>query len=189
MPNRIEILEQENYLSIKINALYDKKKQQLLLFWIILFSLCGIAILSQFFLDYPLETKVFFGVYIAFWLFFEFKVVYAYRWRKAGSEIFTLENNTVLLSKMIGERGITEKYNLNEVSNFELIKHKENFVFTINTNYWSINKYTISFNFNKQTVPFGIDLNEKEAKNVLHTIKKFDTFNGDILVPHRNSKM
>jgi len=173
MPNRIEILEQKNYLSIKINALYDKKKQQLLLFWISLFSICGAAILSQFFLNYSMETKLFFAVYIAFWLFFEFKVIYAYRWRKAGSEIFTIENKKIFLSKIIVKRGITEKYNQHEVSNFELIKHKENFVFAINTNYWSINKYTISFNFNNQTVPFGIELNEKEAKNVLHIINKF----------------
>lgn len=173
MSNRIEIIEKDNTLSIKIKALYNEKEQQLLLLWIVLFSLCGAAILSQFFYDYPMETKLFFGIYVAFWLFFEFKVIYAYRWRKFGSEIFTINPTTILLSKMIGKRGVTEKYNTNEVVNFQLIKYKENFVFALNSNYWSINKYTISFNFNTQTIPFGIDLDEKQAKNVLLTINNF----------------
>lgn len=173
MSNQIEIIENETCLSIKINALFDKSKQQLLFFWILLFSLCGAAILSQFFFYYPIETKLFFGVYIAFWLFFEFKVVYAFRWRKYGSELLTIENNTLVLSKTIAKRGITERYDLNEISNFELIKYKENFVYAINSNYWSINKYTLSFKHNNKTVPFGIDLDEKIAKKVLHTINNF----------------
>lgn len=173
MPHKINISDENNTLTIIINAFYDEKKQQLLLIWIILFSICGIAILSQFFVDYPMETKLFFGVYVAFWLFFEFKVIYAFRWRKYGSEIFTIEGNNIILSKLIGSRGITETYPVEDVRNFQLITYKDNFVHAINSNYWSVNKYTISFDFNNQTIPFGIELNEKQAKNIIHTINNF----------------
>jgi len=173
MPHKINISEENNTLTIIINAFYDEKKQQLLFLWIVLFSICGIAIFSQFFVDYPMETKLFFGVYLAFWLFFEFKVIYAFRWRKYGSEIFTIEENNIILSKKIGNRGITETYPIEDVKNFQLIKYKDNFVHAINSNYWSINKYTISFDFNNQTIPFGIELNENQAKNIIHTINNF----------------
>lgn len=173
MSHKINISDENNTLTIIINAFYDEKKQQLLLIWIVLFSICGIAILSQFFVDYPMETKLFFGVYVAFWLFFEFKVIYAFRWRKYGSEIFTIEENNIILSKLIGNRGITETYPIEDVKNFQLIKYKDNFVHAINSNYWSINKYTISFDFNNQTIPFGIELDEKQAKNIIHTINNF----------------
>ena len=83
---RLKIAKKEDELVITIKAFGDSRKQKILLLWIVLFSLCGIAIMSQFFGDYDNETKVFFGVYVAFWLFFEFKVVYAYRWRKYGVE-------------------------------------------------------------------------------------------------------
>ena len=102
MSDRVNISKDNNKLEIIINAFYDDKKQKMLFVWIILFSLCGIAILFQFFEDYDAGTKVFFGVYVAFWLFFEFKVIYAYRWRKYGFEKVIIENNQLILVKNIG---------------------------------------------------------------------------------------
>ena len=86
MSDRISYTETNDELKIKIKALLDEKKQQLLLIWIVLFSICGILLFSQIFGDYEKTTLLFFGVYMAFWLFFEFKVIYAYRWRKYGVE-------------------------------------------------------------------------------------------------------
>ena len=69
MSNRIQITKNKESLKVVIKAFYDDKKQKMLLLWIVLFSLCGVAIISQFFEDYDSGTKVFFGVYVAFWLF------------------------------------------------------------------------------------------------------------------------
>ena len=86
----------------------------MLLVWIILFSLCGLAIVSQFFENYDAQTKVFFGVYVAFWLFFEFKVIYAYRWRKQGEEKIILENGQLSLIKTT-----TANQHCNQIIQFE----------------------------------------------------------------------
>ena len=86
MTDRIKINKSEDKFEITIKSFINNKKQKLLLVWIVLFSFCGLAIISQFFGNYNAETKVFFGVYIAFWIYFEFKVIYAYRWRKYGEE-------------------------------------------------------------------------------------------------------
>ena len=72
MDNRIQIKREDKKIEVVVKAYCDDKKQKMLMLWIFLFSLCGFAILTQFFEDYDAGTKVFFGVYIAFWLFFEF---------------------------------------------------------------------------------------------------------------------
>jgi hypothetical protein len=174
MSERITIEKEEDKLAITILAFNDAKKQQMLMMWIVLFSLCGLAIISQFFAPYDNGTKVFFGVYIAFWLFFEFKVVYAYRWRKFGLEYLTIEDGELILSKQIGKRGITQRFKISDIQNLRIFENADtNFVKSMTSSYWNINKYTLAFDYNNQIIPFGIDLSKKEANRILKTLQEF----------------
>ena len=174
MDSRIKIIKEENKVEVVIKAFYDDKKQKMLLLWIVLFSFCGVAIISQFFENYDAATKVFFGVYVAFWLFFEFKVIYAYRWRKYGEERIVLENNELRLIKTIGKRGITQQYKLDEVKNIDFYKNTNGgFIKSMNTSYWNINKHHLVLNLKKSIVPFAIDITNKDAKRILNEIRKY----------------
>ena len=171
MNNRIQIIKEKEKLEILIKAFYDDKKQKMLLVWIVLFSLCGIAILAQFFEGYDAGTKVFFGVYVAFWLFFEFKVIYAYRWRKFGEEKIVIENNQLYLIKTIGKRGVTQCYEKNEIKKIDF--HEESaaeFVKSMNTSYWNINKYHLVLVLEKRNVPFALDLEHKDSKQIINEL-------------------
>ena len=174
MRDRISINENEHELSIVIKALKDDKKQQLLLVWIVLFSICGLIIFTQFFGHYNTSSKIFFAVYMAFWLFFEFKVIYAYRWRKKGLEKIILTKEELILIKEIGRRGITQKYKGEEIKGLDIFKNPDSSFFkSINTSYWNINKYSLAFYANEVLVPFAIDLDDQQAKKVLKSIKLY----------------
>lgn len=171
MNKRIEVVKEEGKLNILIRAYAVEQKQKMLLLWIVLFSICGGSIFTQFFGDYDAGTKVFFGVYIAFWLFFEFKVIYAYRWRKFGAERIVVEEDGLILIKTIGKRGITQKYKSEEIKNVSFFKNPDgDFVKSMNTSYWNINKYVLCLNLENNQVPFGIDLENKAAKKIMNEI-------------------
>ena len=172
MENKIEYIEENNELTILIYPLYDKRKQNMLTTWLVLFSLCGLAIISQFFYDYPSSTKLFFVVYLIFWLFFEFKVIYAIRWRKFGKEVITIDNESIYLTKKIGNRGVTERYDLTAIDSIEALKHKGKLVYEMSSSYWNSNHYTLTVNINKQQIPFGIDLNGQQTKKMIKTLKE-----------------
>tara|TARA_B100000809_G_scaffold226204_1_gene237678 strand:+ start:1556 stop:2083 length:528 start_codon:yes stop_codon:yes gene_type:complete len=173
MNNRIKVSKNDAKLEIVIKAFLDKKKQQILLVWILLFSLCGIAIFAQFFEDYDAGTKVFFGVYVAFWIFFEFKVIYAYRWRKYGEEKIIIDQGQLILIKTIGKRGVTQQFKLEEITKIDFFKDESGaFAKSMNTSYWNINKYHMVLKFEDSIVPFGIDLDNKDAKNILNELRK-----------------
>lgn len=175
MNNRIQIIKEDNKLEVVIKAFYDDKKQKMLLLWIVLFSLCGIAILTQFFEDYDSGTKVFFGVYVAFWLFFEFKVIYAFRWRKYGEEKVVVEKDQLFLIKTIGKRGVTQRFGFDEIKAIDFYKDANGgFVKSMNTSYWNINKYQLMIQLEKNIVPFAIDLENRDAKIVLNEIRNFN---------------
>lgn len=171
MTKRINISKKENTIEIEIKALKENAKQKMLLVWIVLFSLCGFAILSQFFYDYDKYTKLFFVIYLAFWLFFEFKVIYAYRWRNAGLEKIIVNKAEITLIKEIGKRGITQTIKINEISNLRCYEPDEpSFIKSINLSYWNINKYSLAFDFENKPVPFAIDLDKNEATKLLKEI-------------------
>jgi len=174
MNKRIEISKNEGVLEITIKSFLDQKKQQLLLVWVVLFSLCGLAIISQFFEDYDNGTKVFFGVYVAFWLFFEFKVIYAYRWRKMGEERIIIDKDELTLIKSISKRGVTQRFKLEEIKKIDFFKDENGgFVKSMNSSYWNINKYHLVLKLENNQVPLGIDLENKAAKNIINEIRKF----------------
>lgn len=172
MENKIDFKEGNNDITITISPNYNQQKQNLLVVWLVLFSLCGAAIISQFFFDYPTSTKIFFIVYLVFWLFFEFKVIYAIRWRKFGNEIITINSEGIFLTKNIAKRGITEKYELQNISSINVLKHKDKPVYNISSSYWNTNHYTLFLEVNERQIPFGVDLSEKQAKKVLNTVKE-----------------
>ena len=174
MKERINISKKDNNLEIEIKAFKDNAKQKMLLVWIVLFSLCGLAILSQFFYDYDKTTKLFFVVYLAFWLFFEFKVIYAYRWRNSGMEKIIINKTEIILINEIGKRGITQPIKINEISNLRCYEPDEpGFIKSINSSYWNINKYSLAFDYENKPVPFAIDLDKNEAKKLLKEMGQF----------------
>ena len=174
MKERITIDQEKDKLSVTIKAFREDNKQKMLMLWIVLFSICGLAIFSQFFEAYDPGTKVFFGVYIAFWLFFEFKVIYAYRWRTYGLEYITIEQEEVLLTKQIGKRGVTQKYSRSDIRNLRLFENSDTGFFkSMNDSYWNINKYTLVFDVHNRFVPFGIDLTKKQATDLLKLVQQY----------------
>ena len=174
MDNRIQITKEEKKIEVVVKAYFDDKKQMMLILWIFLFSLCGFAILTQFFEDYDAGTKVFFGVYVAFWLFFEFKVIYAYRWRKYGEEKIIIENDQIFLIKTIGKRGVTQQFNLKEIKKIDFFKNPNaQFIKSMNTSYWNINKYHLVLHLENTSIPFAIDIVNGDAKKILNELHTF----------------
>ena len=68
MFKRIIIDKKDKKLGITIFAFKDSAKQKMLLAWIILFSVYGIAIISQFFENYDNNTKFFLKKYYPYFL-------------------------------------------------------------------------------------------------------------------------
>lgn len=174
MDKRINITKDNGKLEVTIKAFFDEKKQQMLMIWIILFSICGLAIISQFFEDYEPSYKVFFGVYIAFWLFFEFKVIYAFRWRKYGEEKIIIEDGSIYLIKTIGKRDATQHFKIEDVKKVTMFSSDgTSFISSMNKSYWNINKYQLALQLENSVMPFAIDIDQKESKHLLKELQKF----------------
>ena len=159
--------------SVLIRSNYDRNKHNLLTAWIILWSIAGLAIIAQFFMPMPDGFLTYLVVWMAFWVYFEFKVVQAYRWRRYGRESISFDGENITLERSIAGRGIPQKFEVGFVKNIRHIERNErSFWFAVTSAYWNMGYDSLVFDYKGREVSFGRDLDMEEGKRVLREVKK-----------------
>lgn len=173
MSSRIKEEKKEKGILIRIKALHDPSKQKNLFVWVLAWTFCGIAIGSQLFVEGQSELRSMILVFLAFWLYFEFKVVKAYRWRQKGEERFYITEEEIHYGRIIGERGIMRPFKKESINPIRPIdEEKSDFVKVFSDSYWVIGGETLAFTAEGKVYPFGLRLTEKEKKRVSQLINK-----------------
>jgi len=84
--DRVSILKKDDLLSVVILPIKDNKKVWLMFFWLMAWTVCGFIVLANYFKVTDQNTKIFIIVYLAFWLYFEYKIAKVFVWRRSGKE-------------------------------------------------------------------------------------------------------
>ena len=172
MPDNKRIKTDKSTCQISIGAFYDKQKQNLLTLWLVLWTIAGLGILSQFL--YPMQDglMIYLFVILSFWVYFEYKVLDAYRWRKYGEEVILFDGEYMSIENRIAGRGIAQQFDLSWIKNLRIVEHKEQYFWqAMNQAYWNIGQESLTFEFKGKEIYFGRDLNPIESKDVLKFLK------------------
>ncbi len=170
---RISIKRKEDELSIVIISLKEKTKSILLTVYLILWSLSGIYVFSQYFNLIDPNTKVAVLVWMGFWAYFEYKIVKAYLWRKFGVEKMKVRNGEILYKRDTAGKGKVKTFEQDFIKDLHYIEIKENSFFeNINNSYWVIAGERLAFDYYGKEIKFGIQLDEADAQSLLKLIKK-----------------
>ena len=100
LTGRIKITQKGNETIIEILPLRDAFKTRLLFSWLLVWTLCGILVFSQFFSNLSREEKLLMAVWMAFWAYFEYKISKVYVWRKNGSEKISITAESLTYSEI-----------------------------------------------------------------------------------------
>lgn len=158
---------------ISVKAYFDSQKQFLLSLWLILWSVGGIGIVTQFFTPLSSELKIYLVVWLGFWAYFEYKVIYAFRWRRYGIEKLLFEEESLLISREIAGRAIPARYDRNKIKNVRLYKPEKVSVFiALSQSYWSPGDPKLVLDYQGLEVNFGLELSDSEAKKLVDLVKK-----------------
>ena len=173
MASRIATEKKENGLLIKIKAYQDHDKQKFFTIYLITWTLCGIAISSQLFVEVEEQLKSMILVFFAFWVYFEYLLVKAYRWRIGGEEQFFIDEENLQYGRTYSNRGFLKPYRKDLVNQVRLIDdEKSTFVKVFSDSYWVIGGERLAFTANGKVVPFGLRLSDKEAKKLKQLINQ-----------------
>lgn len=166
-------VEKKPETEISIKAYFDSQKQFLLSLWLILWSAAGIGIISQFFTPISSDLTIYLIVWLGFWAYFEYKVIYAYRWRKYGVEKLFFDEESLMISREIAGRAIPAGYIKANIKNVRLYKPESVSVFiALSQSYWSPGDPKLVFDYQGMEVYFGLELSDQEAKRLVDLIKK-----------------
>ena len=64
----------------------DKKKTNLLFLWLLAWTISGVIVIGNYFTIMQDKTKLLLIIWIAFWAYFEFKIVRVFMWKQFGKE-------------------------------------------------------------------------------------------------------
>lgn len=172
--SRIKFNHSKEGNELEIRPFYNEGKQKIMLVWLLAFSLCGLAIISQLFVSPNSELKIMILIFAFFWLYFEFKIINAYRWRKSGVEKFIFKDDTLFYGRLISNRGFMKAYSRDLIGSLRKIEVPENnFFASMNDSYWVVAGETLAFSCAGKLIPFGLRLSDAEQKLIIHKTQAY----------------
>lgn len=156
---------------VVISGRISKFQLNLLGVWLLGWTFCGVAVFTQLFEDFSREVKLALFIYMVFWMYFEYKIVYAFIWRKWGAELIRVDGDSLKIKKDIKGYGKVRSFLMDNIKNISLVDNPGTFASTINNSFWSTTGEKICFDYLNKTHYFGIQLNEEEARKLVSKLK------------------
>ena len=173
MEKRITSEKKEEGILIKIKAYKDDGKQVVLTVWLMAWTLCGLAIISQIFFEPEPKMKTMLLVFTAFWAYFEYMVIKVFKWRRSGEEQLLITENKIHFGRTYNNRGFLKPYRKDLINKVRRVDEDENsFTKTFGNSYWVIGGQKLYFSAGGKMVYFGLRISDKEANHLMKIINK-----------------
>ncbi len=171
---RSSILIKDSVFSLVILPTEDKKKVNLMFLWLLAWSVSGVIVIANYFTLQQESAKLFIIVWLGFWAYFEFQIVRVYMWKRFGKEKLWIKNGTLFYQQDINGKGKIKEYDVNLVSNFELVElTKGSIADTFSQTFWVKGGERIEFTCQSSKIRFGMQLEDDDAKKIITALKKF----------------
>ena len=172
--NKIEFSTEGKRISVEIFGRSTRWKESLLFGWAVAWTICGLYILAFLFGPISTEERFFLMAYLAFWAYFEYKVVYAWLWRKFGKEVlYTSDGNLFIKNDLFG-KGEEKKYFLENIQNLGIINHdKSSFSWAFGNSFWVVGGEMIGFDYMGQKIVIAKQIEDADAEQLSKLLKKY----------------
>ena len=170
---RSSVLIKDGVFSLVILPTDDKKKTNLLFLWLLAWTISGVIVIGNYFTITQDKAKLLLIIWIAFWAYFEFKIVRVFMWKRFGKEKLWIKNGLLLYKEDINGRGKTKEFDLNLISNFELITLTNGSIAdAFSQTFWVKGGERIQFTCQSKVIKFGMQLADDEAKKIISALNK-----------------
>lgn len=170
---RSSVLIKDGVFSLVILPTDDKKKTNLLFLWLLAWTISGVIVIGNYFTITQDKAKLLIIIWIAFWAYFEFKIVRVFMWKRFGKEKLWIKNGLLLYKEDINGRGKTKEFDLNLISNLELITLTNGSIAdTFSQTFWVKGGERIQFTCQSKVIKFGMQLADDEAKKIISALNK-----------------
>ena len=171
---RSSILIKDEVFSLVILPTDDKKKTNLMFLWLLAWSVSGVIVMANYFTLTQEKAKLMLIVWLAFWAYFEFKIIRVYMWKRFGKEKLWIKKGTLLYQQDINGRGKIKEFDLNLISDLKLIELTNGSIAdTFSQTFWVKGGERIEFSCQSKVIKFGMQLTDDEANKIIAALNKF----------------
>lgn len=172
--DRVSMVEKDNELSIVILPQKNKFKTTLLVLWLTAFSVSGFYAMYMLSQATDNNHKIFWLVFISFWLYFEVLVLKAVSWRIKGIEKLRISGEVIYITKKIMGWERPQQMRIEQISGIHFIeKSIQSISANFETAYWFVGGERIYFDYKRKKITFAVQVDDATAQQLLSKIKWF----------------
>jgi hypothetical protein len=182
--DRISTYTEKEFTSIIVYPKRTRWKETVLFTWVIAFSIIGFYMIYLLIggglekidntglegdsVEILKNQKIYLGVFVGFWIYFEYKVVKGLLWLTLGKEMIKISKDTLSIKNSIISYGKSNSYFFENIKGMGLVQHEKlSFGFDYENAFWRKGTDSIIFEHRAKAVSFGRKLDEKESR-LLH---------------------
>ncbi len=170
--DRISILEKEKELSIVILSYRHPFKNILIISWMLLFTFCGVLAFREFIGAVEHDRRIFWMVFIGFWVYFEVSVLKACLWRWRGKEKILMSPGILKIKREVSGLESYKEYRMEQTGNWKRIIPDNRSISGFYENaYWFVGGERISFDFQGQEIGLGLQLKDEDVNELVRKLK------------------
>ncbi len=120
-----------------------------------------------------LFADVFILVWFTIWTVAGFFVIHSVLWSLLGEEIISIDRGSLIVSKKIIGFGFPKSYEINSIRNLrvDIEQESSNWKVSNQRSFLGTEKGNIKFDYGMETIKFGSEIAEVEAKYILEKFK------------------
>lgn len=169
--DRISIERQGEGISIVIGSRLPKEKWALLIGWLVAWTLCGVAFLYEFLYGPGPDMRIPLLIMLAFWAYFELRIIRVMLWRKKGFELWLLKDGELTIKNSLYRFGKATSYFIANIQRLGLLNMDEaSWKWQMSDSFWTRGAERLGFEYHEKKVAFGRGLTEDEARKVIHLL-------------------
>ena len=160
-------------VSIVILPYTEKWRMLGLLIWILAWTIAGLLVISFYKIDQQKEQKLFIIIFFFFWIYYEWKMINIYLWRKWGRERIWIKDNKLFLEEVGWKYRKTKSFRLEDINNIDIVEFNEkSFSDFLSTSFWNKGKPRLKINVLGKDYFCCYQLSDKEIKEIVIVILK-----------------
>jgi hypothetical protein len=160
-------------VSIVILPYTEKWRMWGLLLWIVAWTICGLLVLSSYKLAKQQEQKLFIIIFFFFWIYYEWKIINVYLWKKWGKERLWVKDNKLFVEESGWKYRKVNSFKIQDINGIDIEELNEK-VFSdfMSNNFWSKGKPRLKINVLGKNYYCCYQLTDKEVRSIALSLMK-----------------
>ena len=173
LSERVSVDRRDGVTSTVISPRLSRGNEALLLAWVLAWTCCGAYVIYALFRMPSGQERSFTLAFMAFWTYFEVRMVRVLLWRTKGFEKWRLKDGTLTIKDEILGYGRANDYFVENIRKLGLIDmDRTSWKWQLNDSFWVMGGERLGFEHLGKKIVFGKGLTDAEAKQVLVTLQE-----------------